>query len=420
MENESVASLRKYSEAELDRFITNALSYNVDEDDLRTVIAELCNTNLKYPIPLPITGICYNYLKGFFKINYSNIVWKSLANLPISTTGTFIRWTYNNETHCVLLGEEQYEDFMSTTPILEFQNLSNEGIADIKLCEDNLSKFEKPARKYVKWYLHHIRVREKDSETFEDYIEEEVDVTPNDEILDIKGNTARFSGALWADKIQEKTIILAGLGGIGSYVAFLLSRMQPKQLFLYDDDVVESVNMSGQLYGTNDIDTLKVTATALRLSNLSMYNSVFALPIKFTEDCETSDIMICGFDNMEARKTFFNSWVKHITNIPEEDRGRCLFIDGRLAAEALQVFCIRGDDHYCINRYREKYLFDDKDADATVCSYKQTTYMANMIGSIMVNLFTNFVANEIVPNMRALPFFVEYEAATMHIKFMES
>lgn len=204
-----------------------------------------------------------------------------------------------------------------------------------------------------------------------------------------------------------------------SYVAFLLSRMQPSQIFLYDDDHVESVNMSGQLYGLEDIDALKVSAIADRLSKLSSYNSVFALPVKFTEECDPDDIMICGFDNMEARKLFFESWKKHVLSLPEEERGKCLFIDGRLAAESLQVFCMQGNDQYCMNRYQDKYLFDDTDADTTVCSYKQTTYMANMIGSIIVNLFTNFVANEIVPGMRALPFFVEYEAITMQIKFKE-
>ena len=61
-------------------------------------------------------------------------------------------------------------------------------------------------------------------------------------------------------------------------------------------------------------------------------------------------------------------------------------------------------------------MFSDAQADATVCSYKQTTYMANMIGSIIVNLFTNFVANEIVPLIRELPFLTSYEADTMHFK----
>ena len=228
--------------------------------------------------------------------------------------------------------------------------------------------------------------------------------------------TSRFSGAMWFDKIQEKTIILAGVGGIGSYVGFLLSRMNPKSMFIYDDDIVEAANMSGQLYATEDIGIPKVDALSRTLNKFSMYNSVFAVKDRFTIDSEATDIMICGFDNMEARKIFFEKWRAHVLSKPTEERSHCLFIDGRLAAEELQVFCIRGDSDYHMDKYYNQYMFSDAQADATVCSYKQTTYMANMIGSIIVNLFTNFVANEIVPLIRELPFLTSYEADTMHFK----
>jgi len=43
--------------------------------------------------------------------------------------------------------------------------------------------------------------------------------------------------------------------------------------------------------------------------------------------------------------------------------------------------------------------------------------MANMIGSVMVNLFVNFCANECNPLVpRDLPFFTEYNADTMYFK----
>ena len=82
----------------------------------------------------------------------------------------------------------------------------------------------------------------------------------------------------------------------------------------------------------------------------------------------------------------------------------------------MQVFCIQGDDSYNIGNYSENFLFSDEEADATICSYKQTTFMANMIGSIIVNLFTNFVANEIVEGLRDLPFMTSYEAESMMFK----
>ena len=45
----------------------------------------------------------------------------------------------------------------------------------------------------------------------------------------------------------------------------------------------------------------------------------------------------------------------------------------------------------------EQFLFTDEEADAVTCSYKQTTYMASMIASVIANLFINFVTNECDP-----------------------
>ena len=235
--------------------------------------------------------------------------------------------------------------------------------------------------------------------------------------INIEERTSRFSGATWYEGIKQKTIILAGLGGIGSYVCFLLARMQPTSLFIYDDDIVEAANMSGQLYGSSNVGEYKVDAISSMVSNYAGYDSIFAIREKFTSDSPTTDIMICGFDNMVARTVFFHRWCQHVAGKSLEDRGKCLFIDGRLSAEYLQVFSFTGDDCEAIERYRTNALFSDSDADETVCSYKQTSYMANMIGSLIVNIFTNFVANEVAgAPIRELPYFTEYDGNSMQLK----
>lgn len=229
--------------------------------------------------------------------------------------------------------------------------------------------------------------------------------------------TSRFSSAIWYENIQSKTVILAGVGGIGSYVAFLLARMKPASMFIYDNDIVEAANMSGQLYGNSDLGRPKVSAISEMIRNYADYNSVFAIPERFTEESEASDIMICGFDNMTARRVFFNKWLRHVSSKSESERGKCLFIDGRLAAEEFQVLCIKGDDQFNINRYHTDFLFTDAEADETICSYKQTTFCANMIASYMVNLFVNFCANQCNPLIdRDLPFLTTYNAETMYLK----
>lgn len=243
------------------------------------------------------------------------------------------------------------------------------------------------------------------------------EIPTNSATLLVDEATSRFSSAIWYENIQKKTVILAGVGGIGSYVGFLLARMKPASMFIYDDDIVETVNMSGQLYGQSDLGRLKVSALAEMIRNYAGYSSVFAISERFTDESEASDIMICGFDNMAARRLFFNKWVNHVQSKPEEERKNCLFIDGRLAAEEFQVLCIKGDDEYNINRYNNEFLFSDAEADETICSYKQTTFCANMIASYMVNLFVNFCANQCEPLIdRDLPFLTTYNAETMYLK----
>lgn len=243
------------------------------------------------------------------------------------------------------------------------------------------------------------------------------EIPTNSATLLVDEATSRFSSAIWYMNIQKKTVILAGVGGIGSFVGFLLARMKPVSMFIYDDDIVESANMSGQLYGQSDLGRPKVSALAEMIRNYADYSSVFAINERFTEESEASDTMICGFDNMAARKLFFDKWVNHVQSKPEEERKNCLFIDGRLAAEEFQVLCIKGDDEYNINRYNNEFLFSDAEADETICSYKQTTFCANMIASYMVNLFVNFCANQCEPLIdRDLPFLTTYNAETMYLK----
>lgn len=243
------------------------------------------------------------------------------------------------------------------------------------------------------------------------------EIPTNSGSLLVDESTSRFSSAIWYEAIQRKVVILAGVGGIGSYVGFLLARMKPTALFIYDPDIVETVNMSGQLYSREDVGNPKVSALSGMISKYCDYNSVFAVPERFDESNDASDIMICGFDNMAARKTFFNKWLDYVRGKSEAERANCLYIDGRLAAEEFQVLCIKGDDEFNINRYEKEFLFSDIEADETVCSYKQTTFMANMIASVMVNLFVNFVANQCEPLIdRDLPFYTTYSAETMYYK----
>lgn len=255
------------------------------------------------------------------------------------------------------------------------------------------------------------------SEPVEEIPELEPILPENSKTLLINEFTSRFSDAVWYKEIQKAQVLLAGVGGIGSYVAFLISRLKVDRIIIYDPDIVESVNISGQLYSLDYIGMYKASSISEFVRRFSDFHRTTVFNEAFTANSQAYPIMICGFDNMEARKIFFNKWLSLVETYSSPER--CLFIDGRLAAEEFQILAIQGNDHRAIKEYQDKWLFSDEEAEATICSYKQTTFMANMIATYMVNIFVNFIANiseerPIIP--RDIPLFISYNAETMFTK----
>lgn len=240
----------------------------------------------------------------------------------------------------------------------------------------------------------------------------------NSDTLVINEITSRFSSADWAEKIRTKRVLLAGIGGIGSYVAYLLSRLDIEYLYMIDADIVESANLSGQMFNMNNVGQTKVSAMVNNIALFSNFYKTSAQCSRFTRSSFALDVMICGFDNMMARRDLYHVWKSRVEGYKTlEEKADCLFIDGRLAAEEYQVFCIKGDDYYNMARYERDFLFTDAEAEATVCSYKQTSFMANQIASTMINLFVNYVANQCAPLFdRDLPFYTTYDGITMYFK----
>ena len=235
----------------------------------------------------------------------------------------------------------------------------------------------------------------------------------------VREELVRFSDAEWFNKVQEKVIVLAGVGGIGSNMAVILAKLNPSAIYIFDDVFVESFNLAGQFYSNEDIGKPKVEALAASVNKYTNYSSIFALNRRFMVGEEViADIMICGFDNMRARKDFFAAWKSHVMTLSEERRKDCLFIDGRLTADEFQIFCMTGTDNFYMDDYVNNYLFNDYEAQRETCSYKQTGFLADMIGAFMVNLVVNFCANQVNPRRNmTLPFMTSYRSSMMFLDF---
>lgn len=409
MELLSISEIRHLSDRGIEDYIS-ILEENIpsgypwDISSIRSIV----NVLHRFPLNLITEDAVMDYIESYMIENVNSIDISS-TTIPFIFSDQslrIIKWVNDDKTHYTVLTEEKLASLIVNIGELR----------DFNSLPDN---FRTRAELEIGIQTRNIRDTIFEYFMYLDLISEEefntiIPVPSSTHIID--ETTERFSSALWFDEIRKRTVLLAGLGGIGSYIAFLLSRMHPNSVFMYDDDIVEAVNLAGQMFGSSDIGKYKVDAMAERIIEMSSYSSLYCIRDRYTAETQASDIMICGFDNMEARKVFFNNWLNHVNHKEYENRKDCLFIDGRLAAEEFQVFCIRGDYNYNIDKYQNDYLFSDEEADETLCSYKQTSYMANMIGSIIINLFTNFVANSIQDNIRELPFLTTYDGSTMTFK----
>lgn len=322
----------------------------------------------------------------------------------------------SEEQTATILSDEDFSNILEENGFVEEPEDNNEEAAEAE--EDDVHTIGEDLEEHdfsEELVMPNIEVEELDEEPEPE--QEAPVIQPIPASIFVDESSARFSGADWYSKIKESKIIVAGIGGIGSNLCFQLSRLCVNTLCMYDDDLVETVNMSGQLFSRNDIGNTKVNAISNMIHNYGSVAYTTAIDNKFTETTTPGDIMMCGFDNMAARKIFYNSWYRHIHSKPEEERKNCLFIDGRLSMDTLQVLCITGDDEYNMGRYRREFLFTDEQADETICSMKQTTFMACMIASVMTNLFVNFTANLLDPVIPYdLPFFTEYDSQNMIFK----
>lgn len=220
--------------------------------------------------------------------------------------------------------------------------------------------------------------------------------------------TDRFKDAVWLPIVKQHYTVVGGAGGIGSCLAFLLARLEPESITIYDPDTVDTVNMSNQLFSIDDNGKSKVSAIKGIINDYSLYQ-VSTKQELFTEDSPKYDIYFSCFDNMKARKAMYEVFKKSVDTFSQHGIVP-LLIDGRLTAEQFQIYVVTPDR---LERY-EKTLFDDSEAAVLACGFKGTTHNSFMIASKMIACYTNFCANIATEEPdRVLPFMIDNDIFTM-------
>lgn len=221
----------------------------------------------------------------------------------------------------------------------------------------------------------------------------------------VQDKLTRFKDASWLG--QEEPVIIGGAGGISSWLTLMLARANFAPI-VYDFDILETHNLGGQLFPSSGIGKPKVEVLSEIVRSFAGVD-IWVMNEKYVSNSMTGKYVFSGFDNMEARRIMFHKWTAQVSKSPDEEQSEYIFIDGRLLAEQMQIFCIRGNDVGNIDRYRREFLFSDEEVADGPCTMKQTSHAAAMIASFMTGYFTNHIHNvRTKSSQRHVPFYHEY------------
>jgi len=112
-------------------------------------------------------------------------------------------------------------------------------------------------------------------------------------------------GSEGQERLHQSTLLIAGLGGLGSVVAEQLVRLGIGTLYLVDNGTIDLPDLNRQiLYQHSDIGQLKCEITAKRLSKLGLFTRLIpvfeTIDDHFTLPDRLIGIVDC-LDNMSAR-----------------------------------------------------------------------------------------------------------------------
>ncbi|RLD68822.1 MAG: ThiF family adenylyltransferase [Bacteroidetes bacterium] len=189
---------------------------------------------------------------------------------------------------------------------------------------------------------------------------------------------SRQSSLVPEDRLKDLTITIAGTGAIGRNVALQLSSIGAQNLTLIDFDKVEESNIASQGFLEEEIGLMKTTAVVRGCLKINNDINIDAYDTRFKKSHPVTDVLFCCVDKMKSRSFIFDA-------VQKENK---LFIDGRMAAESLQVYTSYSP--MTQTSYKES-LFSDEEAYQATCTAKSTIYCANIAAGMMVSQFTKWL-----------------------------
>lgn len=118
------------------------------------------------------------------------------------------------------------------------------------------------------------------------------------------------------DKISSASVIIAGLGGLGSNIAVALTKAGIGHLCLVDFDTVEPSNLNRQAYSMNSLGRYKTEALKDILLSINPYLKITTCCLEVTEYniplvFQNFNIVCEAFDNADSKAMLVNYILEH-------------------------------------------------------------------------------------------------------------
>lgn len=123
------------------------------------------------------------------------------------------------------------------------------------------------------------------------------------------------------EKLQNKKVGIAGVGGLGSNCAVSLVRVGVRRLVLADFDIVDESNLNRQFYFYDQIGMKKVKALADNLYRINPYLELTIFdkkltPVELLANYSDCDVMIEAFDDSREKQMLIETMQGKFPNMP--------------------------------------------------------------------------------------------------------
>lgn len=164
------------------------------------------------------------------------------------------------------------------------------------------------------------------------------------------------------NKIQDKTVLIVGLGGVGGFAAEALIRSGIKNIILLDHDKIDITNLNRQIISnSNNINNFKVEEFKKRILDINPNCNVEV--IKLFLDKNTSNILtkykidyiVDACDSIEAKKILIDYSIKNNIKLISS-----MGTANKLDPTKLEIIDIRKTSYDPLAKILRKYVLDLK------------------------------------------------------------